>query len=115
MDNGQSLDSDTCRGSLKSYLIGYALSLILTLIPFALVMYSAVSPSAIVAGIGMAAVVQVLVHLYYFLHLDSSPGQRWNALAFVFTVIFVVLIVGGSLWIMYNLNLRLMVQPGFIG
>jgi cytochrome o ubiquinol oxidase subunit IV len=113
MENGQSASSQ--QGSPKSYLIGYALSVILTLVAFALVMVPSFAPWAIVAGIALTAVVQVLVHLCCFLHLDSSPAQRWNALAFVFTVIFVVLIVGGSLWIMYGLNARLMVRPGFIG
>jgi cytochrome o ubiquinol oxidase subunit IV len=96
------------RGSLKSYLTGFVLSLILTAIPFALVMSGTLSPSVILAGILSAGVVQILVHLYYFLHLNASSGMRWNVLAMVFTLLIMILFVGGTLWIMSNLNYRMM-------
>ncbi len=96
------------RGSLKSYLTGFILSLILTAIPFSLVMSGAWSPHTILAGIFGAGVVQILVHLHYFLHLDTSSAARWNVLALIFTFLIMVLFVGGSLWIMHNLNYRMM-------
>ena len=96
------------RGSLKSYLTGFVLSLILTAIPFALVMSGTWSSSAILAGIFSAGIVQILVHLHYFLHLDTSSAARWNVLAMIFTVLIMVLFVGGTLWIMSNLNYRMM-------
>jgi cytochrome o ubiquinol oxidase subunit IV len=96
------------RGSLKSYLTSFVLSLILTAIPFALVMGGAVSASAALAGIFSAGIVQILVHLHYFLHLDTSSAARWNVLAMIFTFLIMVLFVGGTLWIMYTLNYRMM-------
>jgi cytochrome o ubiquinol oxidase operon protein cyoD len=66
------------------------------------------SPSAALAGIFSAGIVQILVHLHYFLHLDTSSTARWNVLAIIFTLIIMVLFVGGTLWIMYNLNYRMM-------
>ena len=96
------------RGSLKSYLTGFMLSLILTAIPFALVMQGAVSASAALAAIFVAGIVQILVHLHYFLHLDTSSAARWNVLALIFTLLIMVLFVGGTLWIMYTLNYRMM-------
>ena len=96
------------RGSLKSYLTGFVLSLILTAMPFALVMSGAWSSSAALAGIFSAGIVQILVHLYYFLHLDTSSAARWNVLAMIFTVLIMVLFVGGTLWIMSSLNYRMM-------
>ena len=95
-------------GSLKSYLTGFVLSLILTAIPFALVMSGAWSSSTILAGILSAGIVQILVHLYYFLHLDTSSAARWNVLAMIFTVLIMLLFVGGTLWIMSSLNYRMM-------
>ena len=59
-------------------------------------------------GIFGAAALQILVHLHYFLHLDTSSTMRWNVLALVFTVLILVLFVGGTLWIMANLNYRMM-------
>jgi cytochrome o ubiquinol oxidase subunit IV len=95
-------------GSLKSYLTGFVLSLILTAIPFALVMSGTWSSSATLAGIFSAGIVQILVHLHYFLHLDASSEARWNVLAMMFTLLIMALFVGGTLWIMYTLNYRMM-------
>lgn len=96
------------KGSLQSYLTGFVLSLILTAIPFALVMNGTLSSSAILAGIFSAGIVQILVHLHYFLHLDTSSAAGWNMLAIIFTLLIMVLFVGGSIWIMNDLNYRMM-------
>jgi cytochrome o ubiquinol oxidase subunit IV len=96
------------RGSLKSYLTGFVLSLILTAIPFALVMSGTLSPAAALAGILSAGIVQILVHLHYFLHLDTSSAASWNMLALIFTLLIMILFIGGTLWIMYNLHDRMM-------
>lgn len=107
--NQAPIDStDVSRGSLKSYLTGFVLALILTAIPFALVMRGALSPPAALAAIFSTAFVQILVHLHYFLHLDTSSATRWNVLAMIFTILIMILFVGGSLWIMYTLNYRMM-------
>lgn len=104
-----SIDSiGASRGSLKSYLTGFILSLLLTAIPFALVMRGTWSASAALAGIFSAGLVQILVHLHYFLHLDTSSAARWNVLAMIFTLLIMGLFVGGTLWIMYTLNYRMM-------
>ena len=54
-------------------------------------------------GIFAAAVVQILVHLHYFLHLDSSSEARWNVMILIYTVLIMIIFVGGSIWIMYSL------------
>jgi cytochrome o ubiquinol oxidase subunit IV len=100
--------SDAAEGSLKSYGAGFILSLILTAIPFALVMSGAWSSSVTLAGIFGAGVVQILVHLHYFLHLDTSSEARWNVPAMIFTVLIMILFVGGTIWIMSSLNYRMM-------
>jgi cytochrome o ubiquinol oxidase subunit IV len=96
------------RGNLKSYLTSFVLSLLLTAIPFALVMSGALPPSAALAGIISAGVVQILVHLHYFLHLDTSSAARWNVLALIFTLLIMILFVGGTIWIMSSLYSRMM-------
>jgi cytochrome o ubiquinol oxidase subunit IV len=96
------------RGSLTSYLTGFVLSLILTAIPFALVMSGIWSYAATLAALFSAGVVQILVHLHYFLHLDTSSDVRWNVVALLYTFFIMALFVGGSLWIMYNLHWRTM-------
>jgi cytochrome o ubiquinol oxidase subunit IV len=59
-------------------------------------------------GIFAAAVVQILVHLHYFLHLDRSSAQRWNLMTLLFTLMVMTIFIGGSLWIMLDLHSRMM-------
>ena len=96
------------RGSLKSYVTGFILSIALTIIPFALVMTSALSHSYVLFGIFAAAAVQIAVHLHYFLHLNTSSAMRWNVLALVFALLIMTLFIGGTIWIMYHLKYRMM-------
>lgn len=95
-------------GSLKSYLIGFVLSIILTVIPFAMVMSNTASHTLILTTVVALAIVQIIVHLVYFLHMNSSSEKRWNLGAFLFTILVIAIIVVGSLWIMYNLNINMM-------
>jgi cytochrome o ubiquinol oxidase operon protein cyoD len=107
--NHASIDgTGVSRGSFKSYAIGFLLSLVLTVISFALVMEGALPRRAVLLGIFCAAMVQILIHLHYFLHLDTSSEARWNVMALFLTILIMILFVGGTLWIMFNLNERMM-------
>ena len=92
---------------LRPYLTGFALALILTAIPFALVAFNPLPKPTTLIIIGVAAAIQVLVHLRYFLHLDLTSTPRENLVAIVFTAILIVLMVGGSFWIMFDLHNRM--------
>jgi cytochrome o ubiquinol oxidase subunit IV len=98
--------SDNAPG-LKSYVIGFALALILTAIPFALVATYSLPRRTTLLIIAVAAVIQILVHLRYFLHLDLTSTPRENLLAILFAAILIVLMVGGSFWIMLDLHNRM--------
>jgi cytochrome o ubiquinol oxidase operon protein cyoD len=101
-------ETGASHGSLRTYTQGFVLSLLLTLISFGVVMggnYSA--PVALVIVVA-AAVLQILVQMHYFLHLDASSSQRWNVMVLLYTVIIIALLVGGTLWIMYNTGIRMM-------
>lgn len=95
-------------GSVKSYMIGFIVSIILTAIPFWMVMEHVASHSTTMAVIVICAVVQVVVHLIYFLHLDSKSEGGWNMVATVFAALIILIVVIGSLWIMWNLNYNMM-------
>ena len=92
---------------LRPYLIGFALALILTAIPFALIATNPLPKLTTLIIIGVAAAIQVLVHLRYFLHLDLTSTPRENLVAIVFTAILIFLMVGGSFWIMFDLHNRM--------
>ncbi|WWP00693.1 MAG: cytochrome o ubiquinol oxidase subunit IV [Candidatus Dasytiphilus stammeri] len=92
--------------SVKNYLIGFLLSIILTVIPFWIVMTRILPYHSTLFIIVTCAVVQIIVHLVFFLHLNSSAKEevRWNLLALIFSILIIALLVIGSLWIMWNLN-----------
>jgi cytochrome o ubiquinol oxidase operon protein cyoD len=111
MENGHhEYHADTSHSSYKSYFIGFVLSVILTAIPFGLVMLGTFSTTVTVICVLLAAAVQVIVHLHYFLHMDRSAEQRETVLSFVFTVIILAIIIGGSMWIMVNANHNTMIM-----
>ncbi|CUU23203.1 cytochrome o ubiquinol oxidase subunit IV [Duffyella gerundensis] len=96
--------------TVKSYMVGFILSIILTGIPFWMVMDGSASHTTIIGVVVACAVVQVIVHLIYFLHLDTKTEGGWNMVAIVFSALIILIVVVGSLWIMWNLNYNMMVH-----
>lgn len=95
------------RHGLGSYLIGFVLAVILTVIPFYLVYTHALPAPRIVLVIAVAAVLQILVHLHFFLHIDFTTTPKENLLALAFTAILLFLMIGGSFWVMLDLHQRM--------
>jgi len=95
-------------GSTKSYLIGFALSVVLTAGAFWLGTRDGLPIADKIGGVAVLAIVQILVHLVYFLHMNTSSKQRWNVTAFAFTVVILAIVVGGNLWVMHNSNVLMM-------
>ena len=100
------------QGSFKSYGLGYVLALVLTAVPFVVVMTSALPRAALLIAIGVFAVAQIGVHLVFFLHLNRSSEQRWNLVVLAYTVVILAILVGASVWIMYHLNSNMMPGQG---
>lgn len=98
--------------SLKDYTIGFVLAVILTVIPFWLVMGNVLDPSTTrVVILGFAAV-QLVVHMVYFLHLNAKSEGGWNMMALILTLILLVIVLAGSLWVMYHMNANMMSGMG---
>lgn len=93
---------------LRSYVVGYGLALILTLIPFALVAWSHLSSIALWLAIGGCALLQVIVHFRCFLHVSFAKQKREDLHLILFTTLILVIMVGGTLWIVLNLYSRMM-------
>ena len=93
---------------LKSYTIGLVLALALTAVPFALVATHALTPTATLAIVAALALVQILVHLRFFLHLDFRNSPAENLLSLAFAALLVLIMIGGSLVIMFDLHERMM-------
>ena len=102
-------ETSPSHATLRGYLTGFGLSVILTAIPFWLVMTGAVGSKALTAIIIVAfAVVQIVVHMVYFLHMDPRSEGGWSLLALLFTLILVAIALTGSLWVMYHLDTNMM-------
>lgn len=95
-------------GSYKSYLTGFILSAVLTAIPFALVMTGVLPTGATIAVVIGFAVVQIVVQMVYFLHMNPRSEGGWNLLALAFTLIILVIVIAGSLWVMHHLQVNMM-------
>ncbi len=96
--------------SYRDYATGFGLSVILTAIPFALVMTGALSAPVTAVVIMGFAVVQIIVHMVYFLHMSPRAEGGWTLTSLVFTLIVVVIMLSGSVWVMSNLNANMMPQ-----
>ena len=97
--------------SLRSYLVGFGLSVVLTAIPFWLVMSGVLdSRKATALTIMVFAAAQIVVHMIFFLHMSARSENGWTMMALIFTLVIVVITLSGSLWVMYHLNVNMM--PG---
>lgn len=94
--------------TLRDYAIGFALSVVLTGIPFWLVMARPLAAAPTIAIVVAFAIVQIVVHMVYFLHMTPKAEGGWSLTSLVFTVIVVLIMLSGSLWVMYNLNTNMM-------
>ena len=95
--------------SVKEYITGFVLSVVLTAIPFWLVMAKVLPTPAITTLVILAfAMVQVVVHMVYFLHMNGKIEGGWTMLSTIFTVVFVAIAIAGTLWVMFHMNANMM-------
>lgn len=110
-DNGNSDHgaSDHALASYRNYLIGFGLSVVLTVIPFWVVMGDLTDnvPLALTIVFGLGAI-QILVHIVYFLHVTLSAEDGWQAMSIGFTAILLVIVLSGSIWVMFHLDENMM-------
>ena len=95
-------------GTLRDYVTGFALSAILTAIPFWLVMAQPLDTGVTAALVVAFAMVQVVVHMVYFLHMNRKSEGGWILSSLLFTGIIIVIALAGSLWVMHHLNTNMM-------
>jgi cytochrome o ubiquinol oxidase operon protein cyoD len=97
------VDTGASYGTYKSYIIGFALSVVLTLLSFYLVSVGTLSPKTLYISVGFLMIVQFIVQTVFFLHLNPRSNASWNLVSFLFTVLMTVVLVVGTMWIMFNL------------
>jgi len=92
------------QGNHRSYLIGFAAALLLTLASFGAASTNLVYGPSVPVLLGVLAIAQMGVHIVFFFHISSAPDQTNNVLSLAFGVFVVGLTVFGSMFIMTNLN-----------
>jgi cytochrome o ubiquinol oxidase operon protein cyoD len=100
---------DAYRHDLKGYIIGVVLATKLTVIAFAAVLTGMPRSSALWL-IGVLGVVQIIVHVRYFLHVDLSKDKREELHLLLFSSFLLFIMAAGTLWVLFNMNERMM--PG---
>ncbi len=108
-DHGHHGDDLAYHATVKGYVIGFLLSVVLTAIPFWLVMGQVLPSKNATALVILAfAAVQMVVHMVYFLHMNSKVEGGWSLLALIFTAALVLIMLSGSIWVMYHMNTNMM-------
>jgi cytochrome o ubiquinol oxidase operon protein cyoD len=101
--------SGHAHGTFRSYMTGFILSVILTAIPFWLVMGDVLKDKTLTSIVIMGlAAVQIVVHMIYFLHMNTKSEGGWTFIALVFTLTLVVITLVGSIWVMYHMDQNMM-------
>jgi cytochrome o ubiquinol oxidase operon protein cyoD len=98
------------RKEFRSYVWGIGLALLLTLVPFALVHWAAMPQFSLLIVIGVLALIQMVVHFRFFLHIGLRQ-KREDLQLILFSVLLLAIMVGGTVWIMASLATR-MAMPG---
>ena len=102
-------DDGAPHSSFSGYMVGFVLSIVLTAIPFWLVMGEVISHrTTAVLVLGGFAVLQILVHMVCFLHMNGKVEGGWTMLSTIFTVVFVAIAIAGTLWVMFHMNTNMM-------
>ena len=105
----EELDHDTLQITVGGYVTGFVLSVVLTAIPFWLVMGKVFASSTVTTFVILGlAMVQIYVHMVFFLHMTSKAEGGWPWMSLIFTLVLLVIMLSGSMWIMYHLQANTM-------
>jgi cytochrome o ubiquinol oxidase operon protein cyoD len=109
---GDEASGEDHAGGVVAYTVGLGLAALLTIVSFVLPTLNLVWAPSLPVALAVLAIAQMGVHLVFFLHLTTGPDNVNNVLALAFGVLVVFLVIGGSLWIMYEMNANMMPHGG---
>jgi cytochrome o ubiquinol oxidase subunit IV len=110
-DRTPGVEEHESTASVLSYTVGLGLAVVATIASFIVAQTNLLWPPGIPVGLIVLALAQIGVHLVFFLHLGSGPDNSNNILALAFGVLIVFLVIGGSIWIIANLNANMTAMP----
>ncbi len=92
----------------RSYVIGLALAILLSAVAFGGVAWGGLPREGVLWIIAVTALVQIVVHFRFFLHIDLSRSKRDDLQLILFSALILAVMVGGTIWILANLRMRMM-------
>jgi cytochrome o ubiquinol oxidase operon protein cyoD len=104
MAPGEEFHGEDIGAGVRGYVVGLVLAGLLTAASFWVLRTQYVWAPAIPIALVVFAIAQMGVHLVFFLHITTGPDNTNNVMALAFGILIVFLVVGGSIWIMYNMN-----------
>ncbi|SPB15667.1 cytochrome o ubiquinol oxidase [Caballeronia novacaledonica] len=110
MAHAHTNSSDLPHVTVRGYLIGFVLAVVLTVGSFWAATSGAFKGESALVALAVLAAVQVIVHVVFFLHVNSSKGQRWHALSFAYTILMSLVIIVGTVWVMHNVHMLMMAR-----
>jgi cytochrome o ubiquinol oxidase operon protein cyoD len=101
-------ENDTGKGWLADNQKGFVASFFLTLIPFVLVYFKLLPLTFTISAVSIAGIIQIMLQLHYFLGVGGTEKEQWNLISLIFTFLIMTIFIGGTLWVMFTLNYRMM-------
>ncbi|UOO90202.1 cytochrome o ubiquinol oxidase subunit IV [Vitreoscilla massiliensis] len=108
MSGNNHVNAHQDHGSAKQYVVGFIISIILTVIPFFMVMNGGFPKGLTVAVLVITMIAQVWVQLVWFLHMKREDSQKWQVLSFWYTFLTIAILFIGSVWILSELHTFMM-------
>jgi len=92
---------------VRGYLKGFTLALLLTIVPFGVVVWGTFGAGRTLVFLGFCALGQFIVQMRYFMHIDLSRQKREDLQLILFSTLLLVMMAGGTIWIIGNLGMRM--------
>jgi cytochrome o ubiquinol oxidase subunit IV len=96
--------------TVGGYLVGFVLAVVLTAGSFWSVTSGAFKGESAIIALAVLAAVQVIVHVVFFLHVNTSKGQRWHVMSFAYTILMSLILIIGTVWVMHNVQMLMMAR-----
>ena len=95
--------------TFREYMIGFWISVVLTIIPFWLVLGDVLDNNKLAIFYVISfGTIQMIVHMVFFLHMNTKAEDGWLIMSTAFTVLLVAVAIAGSIWIMFHLDQNMM-------
>lgn len=107
-DNNAAQPAADAREERRSYIWGFGLAVLLTICSFGAVVFKLLPSAALLPVLGVLALMQIVVHFRFFLHIDLTKQKREDLQLILFTGLLILIMVGGSIWILQSLDQRMM-------